>query len=530
MEEDVKTIGDYIGIIKRRKWALLIPIIFVFIVAVIAAITLPRTYRSSSTILIEEQEIPRDFVISTVTGFADQRLQMINQRIMSTSRLLEIINRFNLYADLRSKMTMEEVVAIMRKDIRFETISADILDTRSATPSKATIAFTVAYDGKNPQMVQQVASILASLYLEENLKTREQRTAGASRFLEEEAKTIQGELADYDSRIAAFKAKNVDALPELQQVNYQGLDRIEGDLNQLQDQLKTLQEKEGYLQTQLASVPTESSDQDRNLLKDLRAKLVQLQNRYSDKYPDVSKTKQDIAELEKRIALSPPDEKGPPKKSLTSVADQANNASYVTLASQLSGVQSDIESVKRQISETQRRRQEYIRRTEAGPRVEETYKTLMVQRNNAQSKYDELMKRVMEARVAQGLEKEQMGERFTLIDPARLPEKPVKPNVPAILLIGLFLGIGSGVGTLSLREYNDQSARHPDQLSDGTNHFVLGSIPLIVTEDDRRQVRNRRRRVGVAIGIGVVVAILLFHFLVMDLEVLWAKVSQRLMM
>jgi hypothetical protein len=154
----------------------------------------------------------------------------------------------------------------------------------------------------------------------------------------------------------------------------------------------------------------------------------------------------------------------------------------------------------------------------------------MVQRNNAQSKYDELMKRVMEARVAQGLEKEQMGERFTLIDPARLPEKPVKPNVPAILLIGLFLGIGSGVGTLSLREYNDQSARHPDQLSDGTNHFVLGSIPLIVTEDDRRQVRNRRRRVGVAIGIGVVVAILLFHFLVMDLEVLWAKVSQRLMM
>ena len=179
MEEDVKTIGDYIGIIKRRKWALIIPIVVVFIIAAIAAITLPRTYRSSSTILIEEQEIPRDFVISTVTGFADQRLQMINQRIMSTSRLLEIINRFSLYADLRSKMTMEEIVETMRKDIRFATISADVLFT---TASKATIAFTVAYDGKNPQVVQQVASVLASLYLEENLKTREEGTTGASRF------------------------------------------------------------------------------------------------------------------------------------------------------------------------------------------------------------------------------------------------------------------------------------------------------------------------------------------------------------
>ncbi len=270
MEEDEKTIGDYIGIIKRRKWALLIPIFIVFAIAVIAAIAWPRTYRSSSTILIEEQEIPRDFVISTVTGFADQRLQMINQRIMSTSRLLDIIKRFNLYTDLRARLTVEEIIETMRKDIRFETISADILDTRSTTPSKATIAFTVAYDGRNPQTVQQVASMLASLYLEENLKTRGERTAGASRFLEEEAKTLQQELAGLDARIAAFKAKNVDALPELQQVNYQGLDRLEGDLHQLQDELKTLQEKEGYLQTQLASVPTESSDQDRNLLKDLQ--------------------------------------------------------------------------------------------------------------------------------------------------------------------------------------------------------------------------------------------------------------------
>ena len=166
----------------------------VFIIALVAAITWPRTYRSTSTILIEEQEIPREFVITTVTGYADERLQSINQRIMSTTRLLEIINRFNLYADLRRRMTTEEIVEIMRKDIKFETISADVMDkkgARSAPAVPVTIAFTLAYDGKDPQTVQQVANVLASLYLEENLRTRERQSAGASRFLEEEAQALQ---------------------------------------------------------------------------------------------------------------------------------------------------------------------------------------------------------------------------------------------------------------------------------------------------------------------------------------------------
>ena len=320
-EDDVKTINDYIGILRRRKLALLLPVVIVFIIALVAAVVWPRTYRSTSTILIEEQEIPREFVITTVTGYADERLQSINQRIMSTTRLLEIINRFNLYADLRKRMTMEEVIEIMRKDIKFETISADVMDKKgarsAATAVPVTIAFTLAYSGKVPEVVQQVANVLASLYLEENLKTRERQSAGASRFLEEEAQGLQRRLADLDGKIAVFKAKNINAVPELQQVNYQGLDRAETDLDQLKDQLKTLKEKEEYLQTQLASIPTESTDQDRNLLKELKAKLVQLESRYSDKYPDVKKTRMDVAALEKRIALSPPEDRAAPKKALT---------------------------------------------------------------------------------------------------------------------------------------------------------------------------------------------------------------------
>jgi len=536
MEDDVKTVHDYIGILSRRKWALLLPLVVVFIIALIAAFVWPRTYRSTSTILIEEQEIPRDFVITTVTGFADERLESINQRIMSTTRLLEIINRFNLYADLRRRMTTEEVVERMRKDIKFETISADVLDTAKKGPRSplltmpVTIAFTLAYDGKEPQIVQQIANVLASLYLEENLQTRERQSAGASRFLEEEAQGLQRNLADLDAKIAVFKAKNINAVPELLQVNYQELDRAERDLDQLKDELKALKEKQEYYQTQLASIPTESSDQDRNLLKDLKAKLVQLESRNSDKYPDVIKTRMEVAALENRIALQPPEEAHKLKKDLTSVADQANNPSYVTLASQLSGVQSDIESVKRQIAELEKRRQDYVNRTEAAPRVEETYKALTVERTNTETKYQDMMKRVMEAKVSQGLEKEQMGEKFTLIDPARLPEKPVKPNVTAILLIGLFLGIGAGVGNVSLKESGDQSVRDPGQLARAIGLPVLGAIPRIINEEDKRHKRAVRARTIIAVVLAVVVIVLLFHFFVMDLEVLWARLTRQLIL
>jgi polysaccharide chain length determinant protein (PEP-CTERM system associated) len=533
MEDDVKTIDDYIGILRRRKWALVLPIVIIFIISVVAALTWPRSYRSTSTILIEEQEIPRDFVITTVTGFADERLQSINQRIMSTTKLLEIINRFNLYGNLRRRTTMEEIVDIMRKDIKFQTISADVMDKKSPRGAMAmpvTIAFTLAYIGKDPQVVQQVANVLASLYLEENLKTRERQSAGASRFLEEEALGLQRNLSDLDGKIAVFKARNINAVPELLQVNYQGLDRTERDLDQLKETLKAQKEKESYLQTQLASIPTESMDQDRNLLKELKAKLVQLESRYSDQYPDVNKTRMEIAALEKRIALRPPQDLAAPTKVLTEVADQPNNPSYVALASQLSGVQSDIDLAKRQIAEMQKRREDYVKRTEAAPRVEEEYKALMAQRTNTEAKYQDLMKRLMEARVAQGLEKEQMGEKFTLIDPARLPEKPVKPNVPAVLLVGLFLGIGAGAGNVFLKEAGDQSVRNAGQITGATGYPVLGTIPRIINEEDRRRVRLRRKKVLVGVSLAVVAMVILFHFFVMDLNVFWARLARRLML
>ena len=517
MEREVKSFNDIMDIVKRRKWAIIVPAASLFVVAAIVALLLPRIYKSTSTVLIEEQEIPREYVMTTITSFAEERLQSINQRVMSSTKLLEIINRFNLYADLKEKWTSEEIVEKMRKEIKFETISANVIDKRTGNPTTATIAFSLSYEGKDPAVVQQIANVLASLYLEENLKVTEQQTTGATKFLEDEMKSVQASLAGLDAKVAAFKQKNLNALPELSQTNLQELDRTEQDLDQMNDRLRTLKQQEGYLQTQLASIPSDSATSDKTRLQELRVKLVELKSRYSDEYPDVKKTKSDIATLEKQLRTSGHENLGKP-----------DNPAYVTLSSQLTSTQSEIESVKRQIIMLQRKKEGYQGRIEASPRVEEGYKTILAERNNMQAKYDDLMKKYMEARVAHGMEKEQMGERFTLIDAAKLPEKPVSPNVPAILLIGLILGIGAGAGAASLQEHNDQSVRSFEELARVTGFPVLASIPEIVNQDDIAARRKTVRKVMIGVGVAIIAGLFIFQFFVMDLDVFWARLMRHM--
>lgn len=509
---------DVIKIIKRRRWGIIVSTLAVVVLSVAILLFWAPVYRSTSTILIEEQEIPREYVMATVSSFAEQRLQVINQRIMSASRLIEIIKHFDLYADKRKKLTIEEIIEDMRKnDIKFGTVTADVVDPRTGRQGPATIAFTVSYEGKNPVVVQQVANVLASLYLEENMKVTGQQTEGATKFLEEEMKSVQADLVELEKRIAAYKEKTPHALPELFQYNLQSLDWNERNFDQMKDQLRTLREKESYLKTQLATIAPDTTNQDKDRLKDLRVALIGLRARFSDEYPDVIKTKAEINELNKKLQS---------KGKQTEIVEKPDNPSYIALASQLSGVQSDIDSTRRQIEDLEKKRNEYSRRLEMSPRVEEGYKNLLAERNNTQAKYDDLMKKFMEAKVARGLEKEQMGERFTLIDPARLPEKPVRPNRPVILLIGLIFGIGAGMGTAALQEAGDHSAHQSEDLQKAFTLPVLAEIPEIVTSEDKYSRRKRLKVLAGATVLSLVVFVLTIHFFVMDLEVLWARIAR----
>jgi len=523
MDQD-KTIKfeDIIKIIKRRRLMIIVTLLAVFLLSVLIVVVWTPVYRSSSTILIEDQDISRDYVTSIITSYADQRLQTINQRIMSASRLLEIIKRFNLYSDKRERWTTEEIVDNMRKkDIKFETITADVIDSRTGRPATATIAFTVSYEGKNRLEVQQVANVLASLYLEENIKVVDQQTGGTTKFLEEEMKSVQNDLAELEKQIAAYKEKNPRALPELMQFNLQVMDSNERSYDQIKDHLRTLRERESYLRTELATIMPDAKNQDKERLKELRVTLGSLKVRFSDEYPDVIKTKAEIAELEKRLGSA---------EIQKAVAEKPDNPAYIALAAEQAGVQSEIKSTQRQIEDLSKKKDDYRKRLEMSPRVEEGYKKLLVERNNTQAKYDDLMKKFMEARVAHGLEKGQMGERFTLIDPAKLPEKPVRPNRPAILLIGLILGIGASIGMVAVQESTDHSARRSEDLTASFPFPVLVEIPEIVTLQDEQHSRRYLKIISGVVSLSLVIVILIIHFFVIDLDVLWVRIARYLVL
>jgi succinoglycan biosynthesis transport protein ExoP len=521
MEPTELTIDDYIAILKRRKWSLIVPMILVFLAAAAVALLLPPVYKSTATILIEQQEIPTEFVMATVTSYAEQRLQSINQRIMSSTRLLEIINRFGLYQNLRDRWSTEEIVGKMREDTHLEPISAEVIDRRSGRPAEATIAFTLSYEGKEtPQKVQQVANVLTSLFLDENLQVRTRQTRETTQFLEDELSKIRASLDKTETRLADFKEKNINTLPEMLQVNMQTLNNVERNIELLQEQLRSQKEREGRLHGELANVSPglEATQKDRLRLEELKVELVHLKSRFTDEYPDVRKAEAEIVKLERQLADG----------NSGSSKVKPDNPAYITLASQLSSARAEIRSIQEQIRVLQAKAETYRRYIEMTPKVEETYNALLAERDNTKTKNDDLMQKLMEARVSQGLETEQKGERFTLIDPARLPEKPFKPNRLAILLIGVVLGIGAGVGFAALREFSDTSVRGIEHLSTVTSFPILATIPVIVTRGDLARQRIKRAAWVTGVLLAVIGGLAAFHLLVMDLTVFWAKLMRKM--
>jgi uncharacterized protein involved in exopolysaccharide biosynthesis len=575
MEQKPKDLRDYLDFLKRRKRNLFIPFICIFFAGAGVALVLPSVYKSTATILIEEQQIPADFVRTTVTSFAEERIQIINQRIMSRSRLLEIIDRFNLYTDLRKKRTTEEIVDIMRDDIELETISADVIDTRTGRPTQATIAFTLSYQGKNPEVVQRVTNVLASLYLEENLKTRESQARGTSIFLEEELKSLHDHLNGLEREIASFKEKHLADLPELMQLNLQTLTRIEREIQQADQDIKMLEDRKIYLQGQLETVrphspwisstgeriPTpeerleilktqlisasanlsgrhpdvikltreieelqtqvsreEDLGEKKKRLDALKGELEALQARYSEKHPDVTSTRRKIKNLDQEIArLS---KEGNP---VSVVVVKPDNPAYINLATQIESVALQVAARKKDQIELKKRLEQYQERLERTPQVEKAYLALTRDRENTWSQYQETLKKLMEARVAEGMEQEQKAERFTIIDPPQYAEKPFKPNRLAILLISLILAIGGGVGYASVVELMDRSVKNTGDLFSATGIMALASIPYIETQ---REVRRRRlKKIGISLIVLMAVAcgLLAFHLYVMPLEVFWAR-------
>ena len=573
MENQTPDINDYLKIVKKRRKFLFIPLFVIAALSVILAVVLPSVFRSSATILIEEQEIPSELVKSTVTTFADQRIQIISQRIMSRSNLIEIIKKYDLYADDRKSKTEEKILEKMRKLIKVETISADVVDPRSGRPTQATIAFSLAFDDQSPAQAQKVANELTSLFLKENIKSRTESAENAALFLTEEAHRLKDKIQQLQSKLATFKEQNLHQLPEANQLNQQELTSLTNQLMSLDSQERSALERKFYLEGQLAQIDPNAlaTNAVGNRVFDMKDRLKQLQSeypslvaRYSDHHPDVLKTKREIDSLQKEIGsntdlnklkaeltereadlallLKQYSSKHPDvvklqkqvsalqqalseasQNNYSNVDLQPDNPAYITLKSQMDAADSDIKSIAYTREKIQSKIEELRNHLMQAPLVEKDYMDLVQELNNTNLRYQEVSAREMEAQISQQLEIEKKGERFTLIDPPQEPLEPVSPNRIAILFLGMVLAVAGGFGCVALAEMMDSSIHSEKAITSILGVGPLASIPYLENRLEQENAQKNRRILLIGAVISALIAILLFHFLFMPLDVFWYR-------
>ncbi len=571
---------ELLEIVKRRRTLLIGSLLGAVVVTLLLVVLLPPTYRSTGTILIEQQEVPSELVRSTVTSYADQRLQVINQRVMTTQNLLEIIRRYDLYPSMMKRETRERIIEEMRDDIRFNMLSADVIDPRSGVPRKATIAFTVAYEHRSPDLAMKVANDLTTLYLNENLTSRARLANDASSFLTGEGDRLQKEIAALEQRLATFKADNVEQLPELAALNMQLLDRTEQEVRSAETEARSLRQQKTYLEAQLALLKPNAvmiSDSGERImtpsdrLKMLKAELASRRALYSPGHPDIVRIEREIAGLEtsatektadandilrridaargelmsatEKYSAEHPDvrrlervvaqlESELATASTTSSAarstDGADNPAYVQIRSQLEATTNDLAALDGKIASLRAQAFEYQRKVSVSPRIEQEYREITRDYENAQLQYRGLRAKQMDAELAQNLESGRKGERFTLIEPPLPPEVPASPNRLAILLIGLLLSLAIAGGSTALAENFDTSVRSRRDLIDVMRSAPLALIPRIVTVEEIAQVR-RRLKLAVAGSLATfAAALVLVHIAYRPLDTLWFVFLRRM--
>lgn len=569
---------DVQGFVKRRLKSFIFIFSIVMAITVIIAFTIPPIYRAGTTILIEERQIPENYIQSTITTYAEERLNTIKQQILSADRLNDIIREFNLYSEIRDEYGIGEAVREMKDAIELETMSASFVNPRTGKAMAATIAFTLYYQGGEPETVKDVANVLGELFLKEDVKIREKITDVTTGFLMAELENLKQQIQLHEKKISAFKQQHFGELPEHNNVNLASVGRLERELERINMQIRNLQERKINLKGQLSTVDPllpikiDGKSVARNpaeQLKYLRLKLISLQSVLSDKHPDIKKIKNEINKLESQVDApvghkeeikkleslrvdlaglrgrygdKHPDviklkreigrlEQAASRRATVTVSKAAtespDNPTYINLKTQLETVETTIRNLEGDRQAVQRDLAEYRRRIEMSPLVEKEYSELTRNYDLTKSKYDEIMNKLMNAKVAKGMEEGQHGQRFEITSYAYLPGKPYKPNRIAIILLGFVLAAGLSFGVTALQEFFDHSIKNEDELARIAQLPVLTVITKVETKHEKvHTLAMRLVWTLAAIGLVFVGAIIINDY-VMPIKDIWEMIQEN---
>ncbi len=506
------SLWDYIAILKRRRYHFLLPAVLTATGSLFIALSLPATYLSTATLMVEDQDIPEE-LLSTFRASGVQRVPIIQQQILTTSRIEDIVERMDLFQEF-DDWPRSQVAELFRSNVLIDFVDAEMTDPESGRPIEATIAFVLGFFSEDPQTAQKVTDELVSLFLQQSLRSRSSTVSSVSEFFGEEAEVLAQELSRREAELAAFKEANSGALPELYQYN---LGMVERTGQQIQDLDRRTQENEQriieltaelaqlspYSAVTLPSGEVVMSDQER--LRTLELEYRRKSNVYSDEHPDLRRLQREIQSLRESLGVGSNPAEGGDSSDLA-----PNNPGYVFVNTQLQTARAEARSIveqRRSLSKTLERFEELVRRS---PQVEREYQTVVRGYESAAAAYSDLKSKQTRAQFAMSAEEGKRLGQFTVLEPANFPMEPESPNRRAIVVLGSMLAGLVGIAFVVVAELMDTSVRGAYAVAEIVGSPPIISVPYIAnTADYRAMIRHRTWVTGSTL---VLVAVVLLYW------------------
>jgi polysaccharide chain length determinant protein (PEP-CTERM system associated) len=514
------TADDYLRILWRRKWIVLVPFVVISLGTVAVVKRLPNKYRSETTILVVPQRVPDSYVRSTVIATIDDRLRSISEQILSRSRLERIIDSHNLYLEMRQKYSIEDVVARMRSDIKVD-------------PIKGGTTFVIAYTSGDASVARSVTETLATMFIEENVRDRVVLADGTSQFLESQLVDARDRLIVHEKKLEEYREKYAGELPSQLDTNIQiarnaelRVQAIGESINRDRDR-KLLQERlladlQGAETSAAVAVAAKGEPTAADELDAAQVALTELKLRLKPEHPDLIRAQRAVVQLQQKV------ERDKGRRQPSEARPARLTPAEAAQANKVREVQMEIQNLDRQIAQKEVEQQRlnadiatYQRRIAAVPTHESQMTELMRDYETLQKTYTSLLARREDSKTAADLERRQIGEQFKVIDPAREPARPISPQRPLLYAMGTFVGLALGLGLVGLLEYRDTSLKTEDDVVQMLALPVLALIPTMGTPlaDDG----SRTRRL-VMISCAATIVLFLSAFAVWKLDVIrWVR-------
>ncbi len=486
-------IKHYLAIILRRKYIALSVGLAALSICTWGSFLLPKIYEASSTVFIEKSSMVNPLIQGVgIPSNMEERLRTIKDSITSRNIVERVIKKLGMDAKAKNSAQYEGLIDDIRKNLDIKIKGAN---------ARETDLFTISYTGGDPKTVMDLVNTLVSEYIEENLGYRRTDAYGAYEFIQSQLLEYKKKLDESDMAIREFRERNPHMVPQSETTLLGRLEGFQTARIEAEIKLKELLRKRDNLQKQLsgekeltvAFVTREGSPQAR--LNFLNNQLMLLMTKYTDNYPEVIKVKSELEELKRQIAHAK-------DSHVDNVGSETSaiNPIYQQLKEDFTKTDAEIESLRARSAELSRQQQGTQGILGRMPKEQEEWSKLQRDRNVYQKIYDDLLQKLENARVSKDLELTDKTTTFRVVDSAVLPSSPIKPDRVKMILLGIFLGIASGIGTAIGLEYLDHSFKDEDSIESKLKLPVLITIPRMVTEADELSAKRLDRRVFLASG------------------------------